>query len=64
MDCMKSEPKKHVKLETKQLLSDALAKADRADRRTVAAMSMAERFSLTAQLSEFASRNAAAARKR
>lgn len=64
MDRMAAESNKNAEPETKRLLADALAKANQADRRAVAAMSMAERLSLTAQLSEFATRNAGAARKR
>lgn len=53
---------KPQKSDVKTLLADSMAKADVADRRAIAAMSSAERFALTCDLSEFAVRNSGAAK--
>lgn len=45
------------------LPKDILKRADQADREAIAKMSMAERFELTIALSEFAERNAGAAKR-
>lgn len=45
------------------LPDDILKRADQADRQAIAKMSMAERFELTIALSEFAVRNAGAAKR-
>ncbi len=51
------------KASSRELLADSLRLADRADREAIARMSIADRLTLTLDISEFAVRNAGIAKK-